>query len=234
MPVQQHLRDLGGRGIRRLGARRLDVDLLHVAAAAAEEVVPCRGDGYQRHVILVVEATRRTLLGEDTDHAEALPVDLDHLANRVLVVEQVGDHCLADDGDFAGGVDVGRGEELPTGQLVVANRGEILRGTCQAAVPVLVAEGQLGPAPGAGNGRHDVRRALAVGDRLDIIEGQGRAGAKALLYAAGASRVRGEDGEQVRPERLNLLLHGDRGPVTDPDEQDDRRHADQDAQHGES
>src|SRR5438093_5846994 len=204
MPVQQHLRDLGGRGIRRLGARRLDVDLLHVAAAAAEEVVPCRGDGYQHHVILVVEATRRTLLGEDTDHAEALPVDLDHLANRVLVVEQVGDHRLADDGDFAGGVDVGRGEELPTGQLVVANRGKILRGTGQAAVPVLVAESHLGPSAGARYRGYDVRRSLAVGDRLDIIQGQRRAGAKALLDAAGASRVGGEAGEQVRPERLNL------------------------------
>src|SRR5256886_4190946 len=234
MPIQQDLGDLGRGGARRPGPRRLDVDLLQVAAAPAEQVVPCRRDRHYHHVILVVKSTRRTLLGENTDHAEALAVDFDHLADWVLAAEQIGDHRLTDDGDFAGGVDIARREELATGQRVVADRGEILRGAGQAAVPVLVAEGQLGPPAGARYRGHDVRRTLAVRDRLDIIEGQGRAGAKALLHAAGASRVRREDGEQVRPKRLNLLLHGDRCAVADPDEQADGRHADQNAEHGES
>src|SRR5437763_6810196 len=100
MPIQQDLGDLGRGGTRRLGARRLDVDLLHVAAAPAEQVVPCRRDRHHHHVILVVKSTRRTLLGENTDHAEALAVDFDYLADWVLAAEQIGDHRLTDDGDL--------------------------------------------------------------------------------------------------------------------------------------
>ena len=233
MPVQQHLRDLGVGRRRRLRAGRLDVDLLHIFAAPAQQVAPRGRDRHDDHVVLVVEAARRAFGGEDADDAEVLAVDLHHLADRISAAEEIGGHRWSDDRHLAGGVDLARGEELTARHLVIPHRGEVLRGAGQAAVPVLIAVRQLRPSAGAGDGRHHVRRRLPVRNRLDIVQRQARSGAEALLDATRASRVRWKDGQQVGPERLDLLLDGDRGAVADPNQQDDGRHADQDAEHGE-
>ena len=128
MPVEQ---DLGNFGVGRGGCARtrgLDVDLLHIATPPAQEVVPRGRDRDDHDVILVVEAAGGALLRKDADDPEALAVDLHRLADGIIGAEQVRDGRLPNHRHAARAVDVGRGEELAARQLIVSDRGKVLRG----------------------------------------------------------------------------------------------------------
>src|SRR5207245_3775454 len=101
VPVQQDLGDFIGGHLRGLGAASRHVDLLHVPASTSQQVVPGGGDRGHHHVVLIVEAGA-ALAGEDADYPEALPVELDHLADGVGAVEEAVDHRLSDHGHLAG------------------------------------------------------------------------------------------------------------------------------------
>ncbi len=110
-------------------------------------------DRHEDHVVLILAAWRLALGHQRPDHGKRYGLDPNDLAHRVFAVEQVVDHCFAQQRDSSRRVDVRGGEGLALFDFDVAN-GEIIgRGAEHLRAPVAVAVNRLYSAAHRGCGK---------------------------------------------------------------------------------
>ena len=246
MPLQQDVGHVGrrlGHGVARC---RLDHDGVHDVEPAGEDVL--RGGDRDEDLIVAAEAERAALRLEDADDLEvddARPLlaltlrsaaedlaQLQRLAHGVRLAEEVGRGRRADDRDRRVHSEVRAREEVAALQIPVAHDRVVLGHSVDVGVPVLAGGGHL-PAAGAllSLDRGDARAELGL-ERAHVVEREVlRLRARALQTTL--ALVRRRDGDEVRAQREDGVLHLLRRAVADGDHRDHRRDADDHAEHRE-
>jgi hypothetical protein len=169
-------------------------------------------------------------LGQHADDGDRDLLDPDHLVQRIHIAEQLARHGLADDGHLGRALDVGGVESPPVRQRPFA-RFEVVVGRAEdRRAPVGVARHHL--RAGARARRGHLHLGHLPGNRQRVFLGQALAGLRAQAHAAGRDAA-GDHQHDVGAQALHLLLHALGGAAAHGDHGDDRRHADDDAQHGE-
>ena len=166
-----------------------------------------------------------------TAAAERL-AELDRLAGRVEVSEQIRRRGRSEHRDLRVDVEVGRGEELAAIEAPVADDRIVLSYSGDLRVPVLPGRGDL-PAAGLllGLRRRDAVAELLL-DRAHVVDRQRlrlRSGPAEPLVGRG---LRGHR-DEVRTKIEDRVLHALRGAVPDAHHRDHRGDADDDPEHRE-
>src|SRR5437867_4163641 len=244
VPLQQDVGDVGGRLGHRVARCRLDHDRVHNVEAAGEDVLS--GGDRDEDLVVAAEAEGAALRIEDADDLEGhdarplLPLtlraatedltQLQRLADGVRLAEEVRRCRRADHGHLRVDGEVRAREELAALQRPIAHDRVVLGHAVDVGVPVLARRGHL-PAARAllGMDRGDARAELRL-QRAHVVEGEVlRLRARALQSTL--ALVRRRDGDEVRAQRQDRVLHLLRCAVADGDHGDHGRDADDHAEH---
>jgi len=218
----------------RLLERRLDADLVagahqDVGQAVGGEQIHGRRR-WDEHQIVHVEAERLALVLHEPDDAKLAVRDLDRLAERVLVAEQLADHGAAEHDVAAVRLDILLGEEAP---LIDAHLADLVEARADPD------DEGVAPAAQVADG------AAAVDHAADTVERHAAVAQRQLVLAR--QLVDGADGRcaealGLAPPRRHLqkvTAHAGEGlgqvlagALAKRHQQDDAEHADDDAERG--
>ena len=186
-------------------------------------------EGPQRHdhqIVLIRAHGALTLACEKPDHLAGDLLESDLLTDGILVPEQLAAHRRPDHAHRPPGTLLGLGEEPPVVQSPVAHREEAVVAAGDRGRPIAVAhDGRHDLTRRAGDGTHGADLAL---HRDHVVQGEGRcvgAGSRPHALAHG-------DHQQVGSETFDLRRDLPGRTVAEGHHDNDRRHADDNAQHG--
>ena len=225
----QDVGDLPDRVVRvDLAQRRAD-DLLQVGDG--EDALLDGGVGRDDQVVLIHAHAVVALAFEHPDDAERNGPEANDLPDGILSVgEELIDDRPADEAHLGGSLDVVLGEHVAVGHLVATDVEVIEVHAVDRRRGVVRPVNRL---PGAVDRRRDVGHIARVGPYVfEILDLQRLHVVGAQLHASApvAARV---DHDHIRPHLADLGLNAALRPLADGQHRDDRRHADDDAEHRE-
>ena len=235
--------------------RSLDIDLIHEAREARLNAIRiwlrhkdracrcrlrrCRDaehlglGGTERHhdeIILVLAIGRLTFGGERPDDAQRHALDQDDGAHRIVRgSKQIAKDSLADDRHQRGAALVFGADAATGGDLPVRDRRIVGSDALDVGRPILAGIFSLTRLPDQVG--DFARRLVLAPDCQSVGNGEGRGTARPPASAHARHRPWNND-DQVGAEARELFLHGIVGALPDGNHDDQRRHADKDAEHG--